>query len=339
MDNKTRHTEIIANYTNSRTSKYYNLNDRVEEITLTDSAVGDGDTVDITVKDSDRKMLGEYYPGANDTIACVIFLYGMTGGKSGNIGNQTYHIDSFNYSDYPSKMTLRGISIPKNSEFSKTPQTKTWKNISLRNIVYSICSKYTLSNFFDSSCFNPLIVKVEQSNATDLSFLFNLCREYGNGIKIYSNKLVVFSEETYEKKSAVRTITHKDIIEGSFSARFDLIRQYTGYVYEYDVNNVHWTKSKYFVVKPEIKISVGQCDSETDGILKGQAKVNEANRDMQMVNFEIVGDPKMVSTATFNLSGFGGLDGKYYINRVTSKYSAGNGFTQEIEARKIQQRL
>lgn len=339
MDNKIRHTEITANYTNTRTNKYYNLNDRVEEITLTDSAVGEGDTVDITVKDSDRKMLGEYYPGVNDTVACTIFLYGMSGGKSANIGNQTFHVDSFSYSDYPSKMTLRGISIPKNSEFSKTPQTKTWKNIGLKDIVWSICAKYGLPHYFEAGSYNPRIVKVEQSNTTDLAFLFNLCRDYSNGIKIYSNKLVVFSEEAYEKKDTVRTITARDIIEGSFSARFDLIRQYTGYVYEYDVGNVHWTKSKYFVTKPEIKISVGQCDSEVDGILKGQAKVNEANRDMQMVNFEIIGDPKMVSTATFTLAGYGGLYGKYYINKVTNKYSAANGFTQEIEARKIQQRL
>ena len=158
-------------------------------------------------------------------------------------------------------------------------------------------------------------------------------------MKIFSDRLVIFSEEEYEKKVAVRTITHSDIIDGSFSARFDLIRQYTGYEYEHDVGDVHWTRSHYFITKPEIKINIGQCESQTDGELKGRAKVNLANRDMQMVTFEIIGDPKMISTATFNLSGYGGLDGKYYINKVTNKFTASNGFTQEIEARKIQQRL
>ena len=335
----TRHTEISVAYTNSRTKKTYSLDDRVEEITITDNAVGEGDTVDITVMDKDRKMVYDYYPGVDDMVKCTVSLYGMDGGKTGVVGNQTFHIDQFSYNDFPSKMTLRGIAVPKNSTFAKTPKTKTWKNTTLNNIVWFTCHDYGLPYYRESGAFNPHIEKVEQSNATDLSFLFNISQTYGNGMKIFSDRLVIFSEEEYEKKAAVRTITHSDIIDGSFSARFDLIRQYTGYEYEYDVGDVHWTRSHYFVTKPEIKISIGQCESQTDGELKGSAKVNLANRDMQMVTFEIIGDPKMISTATFNLSGYGGLDGKYYINKVTNKFTASNGFTQEIEARKIQQRL
>ena len=334
----TRHTEITVSYTNSRTNSIYFLNDRVEEITITDSAVGEGDTVDITVADKDRKMISNYYPGTDDMIDCSIRLYNSKK-KTGVIGSQSFHIDQIGYSDYPSKMTLRGIAIPKNSTFAKTPQTKTWTNMAMKNIVENICGKYHLPLFYENGSFNSFIKKVEQSNATDLSFLFNLCQTYGNGMKIYSDKLVVFSEEQYEKKAVVRKITHSDIIDGSFSARFNLIRQYTGYEYEYDEGSVHWTRSAFFITKPEIVISVGQCENNTDGILKGQAKVNEANRDLQIVNFDIVGDPKMISTATFELSGYGALDGKYYVNKVVNKYSASSGFTQEIEARKIQQRL
>lgn len=333
-------TGVSVGCKNSRTNKYYTLNDRVEDISITDSAVGEGDNVDITIEDKDRKMLHEYYPGADDMITCTIYLYGIEDGKTGVIGNRSFHLDQFGYSDYPSKMTLRGVSIPKNSTFAKTPQTQTWQNITLENIIWKICSKYGLPLRFEPGSFNPTIVKSEQSNATDLSYIYSLCQTYGNGMKIYSDKLVVFSEETYEKKAAVRTIGHRDILDGSFSARFNLTRQYTGYEYEYDDSSgTHWIKSKYFIVKPEIKISVGQCENDRDGVLKGQAKVNEANRDLQMINFEIPGDPKMVSTATFNLSGFGGLDGKYYINKTVNKFSASGGFTQEIEARKIQQRL
>ena len=338
MSNAARSTGVTVGYKNSRTNKYYTLNGRVEDISITDSAVGEGDNVDITIEDKDRKMLYEYYPGADDMITCTIYLYRMDGGRTGVIGNRSFHLDQFGYSDYPSKMTLRGVSIPKNSTFAKTPQTKTWQNITLENIIWKICSKYRLRLYFEQG-FNPVIVKSEQSNAPDLSYIYSLCQTYGNGMKIYSDKLVVFAEEPYERKAAVRTVGHRDILDGSFSARFNLTRQYSGYEYEYDEGGVHHIKSKYFIVKPEIKISVGQCDSERDGILKGQAKVNEANRDLQMINFEIMGDPKMVPTATFNLSGYGGLDGKYYINKTVSKFSASGGFTQEIEARKIQQRL
>ena len=333
-------TGVRVGYNNSRTGKYNILNDFVEDISITDSAVGEGDNVDITIEDDERKMLHDYYPGADDMIICTIYLSDPEAGRTGVIGNNSFHLDQFGYSDYPSKMTLRGVCIPKNSTFAKTPQTKTWQNITLESIIWKICSKYGLSLRFEPGSFNPTIVKSEQSNATDLSYIYSLCQTYGNGMKIYSDKLVVFAEETYEKKAAVRTIGHRDILDGSFSARFNLTRQYTGYKYEYDDSSgTHWIKGKGFAISPEIIISVGQCDNDRDGVLKGQAKVNEANRDLQIINFEIMGDPKMVSTATFNLSGFGGLDGKYYINKTVNKFSASGGFTQEIEARKIQQRL
>lgn len=332
-----RHTEISIGYRNTRTNKYYKIEDRVEEVSITECAVGEGDTIDITLFDKDKMMLYNNWPGIDDTLDCTMFL--KEEGTTKVIGNETFHVDQIAYTDYPSKFTLRGISVPKNSTFSKTPQTKTWQNISMSNIVWNICAKYGLSHYYENGSVNPHIKKLEQSNATDLSFLYNLCQTYGNGMKIYANKLVVFSEEVYEKKSAVRTITRNDIIDGTFSARFDLIRQYTGCEYEYDVGDTHWTKSLYFVVKPEIKISVGQCDSEAEGLIKGKAKVNGANRDLQIVTFQILGDPRMVSTATFNLSGFGGLDGKYYINKTVNTFSSSGGFTQEIEARRIQQRL
>ena len=332
-----RHTELSIGYRNTRTNKYYKIEDRVEEVSITECAVGEGDTIDITLFDKDKMMLYNNWPGIDDTLDCTMFL--KEEGTTKVIGNETFHVDQIAYTDYPSKFTLRGISVPKNSTFSKTPQTKTWQNISMSNIVWNICAKYGLSHYYENGSVNPHIKKLEQSNATDLSFLYNLCQTYGNGMKIYANKLVVFSEEVYEKKSAVRTITRNDIIDGTFSARFDLIRQYTGCEYEYDVGDTHWTKSLYFVVKPEIKISVGQCDSEAEGLIKGKAKVNGANRDLQIVTFQILGDPRMVSTATFNLSGFGGLDGKYYINKTVNTFSSSGGFTQEIEARRIQQRL
>lgn len=332
-----RHTEISIGYRNTRTNKYYKIEDRVEEVSITECAVGEGDTIDITLFDKDKMMLYNNWPGIDDTLDCTMFL--KEEGTTKVIGNETFHVDQIAYTDYPSKFTLRGISVPKNSTFSKTPQTKTWQNISMSNIVWNICAKYGLSHYYENGSVNPHIKKLEQSNATDLSFLYNLCQTYGNGMKIYANKLVVFSEEVYEKKSAVRTITRNDIIDGTFSARFDLIRQYTGCEYEYDVGDTHWTKSLYFVVKPEIKISVGQCDSEAEGLIKGKAKVNGANRDLQIITFQILGDPRMVSTATFNLSGFGGLDGKYYINKTVNTFSSSGGFTQEIEARRIQQRL
>ena len=122
-------TGVRVGYNNSRTGKYNILNDFVEDISITDSAVGEGDNVDITIEDDERKMLHDYYPGADDMIICTIYLSDPEAGRTGVIGNNSFHLDQFGYSDYPSKM------IPKNSTFAKTPQTKTWQNITLEIIL------------------------------------------------------------------------------------------------------------------------------------------------------------------------------------------------------------
>ena len=334
-----RKATIAVSYRNSRTNKSYGLESRVEEVSLTDNAVGgEGDSIDITLYDKDHKMLGEYYPGKDDILSCTV-SFKDSRGRARVIGSQTFHVDQFGYSG-SSKFTLRGISVPKNSEFSKTPKTKTWQNIYHWAIIDQICKSYGLKLVYESGTFNPYLKKVEQSNTNDLSFIYNLAQTYGNGFKIYSDKVVVFPEENYEKKAAVATITKGDIIEDSFSARIDLIRQYTGYVYEYTNNKGGRTRmGVFFKTTPSIMIEVGFDDSEQIGIMKGRAKVNEANRDMEIINFSILGNPDMVSMATFNLSGFGGLNGKYYINKVVNNFSASGGFTQDIEARRIQQRL
>jgi phage protein D len=271
-------------------------------------------------------------------MSCSITAYHIKKKKKKFVNSQKFHADKFSYTGAPGQLTLQGISVPKNSAFSKTPKSKTWKSTTLKSIAEQICNKAGIKLHYSAGSIK--IKKVEQSDATDLSFITSQCETYGLGIKIYADKLIIFREADYEEKEPVATIDSGDVIEGSFSADVELIRTYTGFKFTYKVDKKEVKDSYYFKnVKPKILVDVGECDNKEDGYLKGKAKVNEANKDMITISFQIPGDYRIMATSTIELSGYGHLDGKYYVKQVRHEYSADNGYIQTIEARKVIDRL
>ena len=60
-------------------------------------------------------------------------------------------------------------------------------------------------NVFGS--FDENIKRIEQTNQSDCEFYNKLVTDYGLVLKIYDNRLVVFSEAQYEAKAAKLTLT------------------------------------------------------------------------------------------------------------------------------------
>jgi phage protein D len=338
VNKNVRSAKVSIQYKNSRTNKKYSLGKFIDSFIYTDNATGDSDTVDVTLSDYAMKLIKSYYPGKNDMMSCSITAFKFEKNKKKFVNSQKFHVDKFGYTAAPGQLTLQGIAIPKNSAFSKTPRSKTWKSTTLKSIAKQLCKKAGISLHYSADTIK--IKKVEQSDTTDLSFITSQCETYGLGIKIYADKLIIFKESTYENKKPVATIKPKDIIEGSFSADVELIRSYTGFKFTYKVNKKEVKDSHYFKnIKPKILVDIGECDSKEDGYRKGKAKVNEANKDMQTISFQILGNHKIMATSTIKLLGYGHLNGKYYIKQVRHEYSAESGYTQSIEARKVIDRL
>ena len=58
------------------------------------------------------------------------------------------------------------------------------------------------------------IKRIEQTNQSDCEFYNKLVTDYGLVLKIYDNRLVVFSEAQYEAKAAKLTLTEADFEPG-----------------------------------------------------------------------------------------------------------------------------
>lgn len=335
---KKNNTVIKIKHKNSRTKKTYSLTEYISRMSYVDNATGEGDTLDITFTGT-YSFLDKYYPGKNDLLYCDIEKYSDSGEKKKLVNHQSFHVDSISF-DGLTSCTMKGISTPPNNCFAKTPRTKTYKKTTLKNIATIIAKRTGVKLHYSANKIN--IKSIKQNKETDCSFLYSLCQTYGVAMKIYADKIVLFSEEKYENKKSVAVLKPNSLIEGSFSSDIELIHQYTGFKFSHKIDKertVNWW-CKFTKIKPLIYVDIGECDSESDGFLKGCAKVNEANKNMQIVRFDVPGSAKFVAATCIKLTGFyKAINGKYFINQVAHNYDAENGYTCSIEARLIQPRI
>ena len=74
------------------------------------------------------------------------------------------------------------------------------------------------------------------------------------------------------------------------------------------------------------------AESLQDAEVKAKAKLLEHNRQCQTISVKVKGDTKYISSKCVNMTGFGKLDGKYYIDSVTHEKNAGSGYYCSIQA-------
>ena len=240
-------------------------------------------------------------------------------------------IDDFSFSGTPVKLKLEALALPADSSFKETQRTKTYEKTTLENIGQEVAKRAGIKLYYEAP--RIPIEKVEQSEKDDCSFYNELVKLYGFAMKIYKNKIVVFNEATYEKKKSVATLTEQNI-EPNWSWNTKLCRTYTGAKYEYTNNDKNQT----------IKVEVGGGNrilkvtdaasnaSEAERITL--AKINEANKgDTTMSVTMTRANRKIIATSCVTIKGFGKLDGKYYVEKVT--WDIGSGCKQKLDGDKV----
>ena len=100
---------------------------------------------------------------------------------------------------------LNGVSSPANTDFKETENSKTWEAATVQLIAGEIAGKYGMSLVYEAG--DIPVAKTEQNKQTDSKFLKGICDKYGLGLKVYSNRLVVWDYRQYFAKPVVATIT------------------------------------------------------------------------------------------------------------------------------------
>ena len=302
----------------------------VTDISYTDPASGEADSLDITLQDRDRRWTGAWIPVAGDTLAATIrALNCQYSGDNRILPCGFFIVDSFSFSGWPVSGSISAISTPLDSSFTTTQRTKTWEKVTVQEIGKEIASRAGIALAWDVEGTPFTIQSIEQSGQTDCDFYMELCDAYGYAMKVYAQKIVVFDREAYKKKDPVAKITEEEITSWSWSK--NLTGTYTGGEYTYTDPNT----------EEEIKVTVGtgtrilkqsgKADSQADAERKINAAVAKGNHGATKLSLTVMGRPDLVASQCVTVVGLGKLSGKYYIDSATHHITGSSGSTTDLE--------
>lgn len=301
----------------------------IESISHDGNAADSSDSLSVTINAMEDKWLNNWMPEKGATLDATIFAHDWPDeGQEGQMNGGVMTVDDISYSDAPCSMTMSATSKPNDTSFSEEDREFIWKNTSIQKIAQTIAGRYSLELEFDGE--DAQIVKREQK-ATDSSFLDDLCKDYGLILKAYSKKLWIYDREAYKKKGAAVTIERTDIVPGSFSFNDGFDGTYTHGIWEYS------NQKKKVKIRAEIgksgrtKRISKYASSQADAERRLQAALDNANHGSTKIKFKLaLAQIGLCEGQNINVTGYGKLSGKYFIDKVTLEYSR-SGLEQTFE--------
>lgn len=301
-------------------------------INYTDPASGEADSIDIAIQDRDRRWISSWMPSAGDTLSARIKLQDW--GREGD--NRSLYcgffiLDDFSFAGWPITGSISGVSVPADGAFRETQRSKTWENVTIKEIATEIAGRAGIALLFDAKGFEWTIKSIEQTTQTDCEFLMSLCATYGLSMKVYAQKIVIFDREAYKAKRSAMVLYASDI--ESWSWKTTLAGTYTGGEYAYTDPKTEEEITAKVGDGPRILKQSGKADSAADAERKITAAVNDANHGAVSMSVTIMGNARLFAGQCITISGMARISGKYYIDKVV--HSIGSGYTMQLDLSKV----
>ena len=157
-------------------------------------------------------------------------------------------------------------------------------------------------------------------------------------MKVYTEKLWIYDREAYKANDPTFTVyrvapvddpTALCVQRGSFKWNTTLAGTYTGGIFTY-TNEKEEIDISVEVGTPERQLKLNKkASSEADAQAQLEAAIANANHGATTVSFTMMGYPAGAATQCFTLSGYGSMDGKYFIDSIT--HTVGGGYTMDME--------
>lgn len=330
--NDARRVELDVTYNNAPFAGQVGA--EIESLTYVDNAADDSDSIDITLDAQDSKWLHGWLPEEGATLRPRIIGRDWNGpGDTHVMECGLFILDDVAYQDAPTTLQVGGVSKPSDTDFSELERETIWKNTSIKRIGESIAGRYGLGFTYDADDYD---IECDEQDGTDSSYYNNLCKNYGLILKVYAKRLWVYDRERYKGKRAVQDFDRTNIIPGSLSYNTTLSGTYTGGYFTYtdadkdldivcSVGGGNHTKNVNRRATSVFDASVQLC-----------AEINNANHGRVKLKFSVMGNWGVSAGNNLRLTGYGdglngGINGKYFVDKVTHKYTKSGGFVTSFE--------
>jgi len=332
-----RRAEVVLIYNGVNISR--DIAPFLSALTYTDNGSGKADDLSITLDDRDENWTGSWMPKKGDSIKTEIIYHNWFEPNTKHVVKcGTFEVDGLSYNGPPDVMGVQALSYPGNSSIKGERRSKSWEKVTLRQIAYRIAAAAGYKLMFKTE--DVKYDRIDQSDETDLSFLASNCEKEGISLKITNKTLVVFDDRYFESLPVVATITKRKSNIIAYSFDFQSIgKNYASCTVSYTTTTKklkRMIKGTYTIPGakgPVLKLNE-RVSSEAEAIRKARSALRNKNKDAQRGSITLMGDYRLAQGVTVSLAGFGGFNGKYYVE--TAKHTAGGGSaTTQIELRKV----
>lgn len=331
---KVRRVSVNISYENINIME--DIGDDLKSFSYTDAASGESDSIEITVKDRERKWIRGWMPEKGNHISAdILFKDWMCDGDNWDMYCGEFEVDDVSASGPPMVCRIGAVSIPRSEAFNEEERTKNWENVTVKEIAGEIASRAGIELFYDAEEIS--IIALEQDKQTDCKFLYAVCKKYGLAMKVFANKIVIFDEAVYEAEMPAITLHHNDF--SRFSYNSTLAGTYTGAKIAYTDPG---TSEDHVVTVGggnRIMEMNEEADSAADAQRKAIAALNTSNKKDVTFSGTVMARKGLVASSCINIEGFGCPDGVYYIDEVVTKISGNGASQQSISAHRVGYRM
>ena len=259
-------------------------------------------------------------------------------GKDVVLSCGTFELDSVDASGPPTKITLKGTSIPYTSTMRTARKNRAWENCNLKAIAEQIGQEAGLQVMYLAEN-NPVYKRKEQVQKSDITFLQKLCKAAGLALKVTIMTVVIYDAAEYDGKPPIKTITYGsgDYLSYKLGTSLHDTAYTSCHVSYTDPDSKETIESTY---TPDSKDGTGQVlevnekvNSTGEAYELAKKRLREKNTQQFTASFSMLGDVQLVAGATVRLRGFQSFDKKYKITKATHKLTG--GYTTDIELKQV----
>ncbi|MDO5397460.1 MAG: hypothetical protein Q4G33_05980 [bacterium] len=307
------------------------LEENLESITYNDVANGESDSVDITLFCGGTEFLDtKWIPKGTELEAKIIAEHWKELGARTEIDCGSHLVDEINFDAFPTEMTVSAVAIP----VQGTKNTKTWENMNIQAIASDICSHLGCS--LDFSGEDIVLEEKKQSQETDINFLYKLCTEYGKGMKVYRNKIVIYEREALDAADAASEFEIKDVAESKSISLVDTMDgQYTGVEAHYKIEGSDEDYIYNLGTGDKLITLDNAGKSLNEAQMKAKAALYDANVKEVTLKFTANANSEFYSGLNYVINGLGVYSGKYGADKVIHSLNR-NGYSQKVELHAIE---
>ena len=319
----------------------------LKSISYTDNLSGEADDLQITLEDKSGLWQSTWMPEKGALLDAMLQQkYWQTlSALPQSLRLGLFEIDEITSSGYPSEVQIKAVSVPDNNTLRGTERSRSWEKAKLQVIANDIASDAGMSLFWDTEE-NPVLDRAEQTEQSDLSFLYAICKDKGLALKISDKKIIVFDEAKYEAEKAKITIVKPGTVYKKESGMKYLFVG-TGYSLRTKIRDIYAAcrvsyqqgssksniEATYTVAGKKGKtLQVNeQVESVAEALNLAKKRLREKNKDEVTGSLNMLGNFVLLSGVTVNLLGFGAFDD----NLITrASHDIGSGYTTNIDVRR-----